>query len=368
MGRGFSAREGGHRGRRARTLVATLAAVLVAGLLAAAPAGALDYPTGWNGQNPFTCDVQDVGFGTAFPHPDADPFCVEFDKRRQNVTELGVVDFLSQEPARVAAASTKCFYFQSDHWRGSIVQGDPSTKTYEWDGHYFFDKARGEGGVWVSNFNFNGRTFDPSSLPGMPSEYARYFGPGTGGVITRNEVQADPSCIEKAKTQPPYAKPAPGARGCLAAKGTIGSRQIAGVSLGESEARVRGALGPPHLVRRGFLRWCYQDGSSLRAGNAADRSGDFGAGDSDPTRVVLVTNRGFTVRGIGPGASVRVLRRAFRGARRRFSVNGKAVWTLARTGRLVAGVRRGRVAYLALYDRGTIRSLRTLKSWLRRGG
>ena len=40
------------------------------------------------------------------PHPEADPFCVEFDKRRQNVTELGVVDFLSKEPARVAAASS----------------------------------------------------------------------------------------------------------------------------------------------------------------------------------------------------------------------------------------------------------------------
>ena len=114
------------------------------------------------------------------PHPEADPYCVEFDKRRQNVTELGVVDFLSKEPARVAAASSKCFYFQSDHWRGSVVQADGSTKTYEWDGHYFFDKARAEGGVWVTNFNFNGQTFDPSQLPGMPPEYAQHFGPGHG--------------------------------------------------------------------------------------------------------------------------------------------------------------------------------------------
>ena len=112
---------------------------------ACAPALAADYPTGWDGENPFTCELQQVGFGTAVPHPGADPYCVEFDKRRQNVTELGVVDFLSQEPARVAAATDKCFYFQSDHWRGSIVQGDSSTKTYEWDGHYFFDKARGRG-------------------------------------------------------------------------------------------------------------------------------------------------------------------------------------------------------------------------------
>jgi len=105
-------------------LIAAVAAGLTA--LAAAPAGALAPPTGWNGANPFNCDLQYVGSGTAFPHPDADPFCVDFDKRRQNVTDLGVVDFLSQEPARVAAAVPKCFYFQSDHWRGSVVQDDGS--------------------------------------------------------------------------------------------------------------------------------------------------------------------------------------------------------------------------------------------------
>ena len=337
-------------------------------LAGCAPAWGANYPTGWNGDNPFSCELQNVGFDTAYPHPEADPFCVEFDKRRQNVSELGVVDFLSQEPARVAAASQKCFYFQSDHWRGSLVQDDPSTKTYEWDGHYFFDKARGEGGVWVSNFNFNGRTYDPSSLPGMPSEYARYFGPGTGGVITRNDVPADPRCVELAKTRPPYAKPAPGARGCLVPKGGVNSRGIGGLSLGDTETRARGLFGAPHLVRRGFLRWCYQDGSSLRGGQASDRSGDFGQGDADPTLVVLATSRAFRARGVGPGSTLRALRRAFPGARRRFSVNDKAAWTLSRTGRMVAGVRRGRVAYLAVYDRTRIRTLGALKTYLRRGG
>ena len=55
------------------------------------------------------------------------------------------------------------------------------------------------------------------------------------------------------------------------------------------------------------------------------------------------------------------------GARRRFSVNSKAAWTLSRTGRMVAGVRRGRVAYLAVYDRTRIRTLGALKAYLRRG-
>jgi hypothetical protein len=343
-----------------------LAAAAVA-LALSAPALASDAPTGWNGDNPFTCELQDVGFGTAYPHPDADPFCVKFDKRRQNVSQLGVVDFLSQEPARVAAASPKCFYFQEDHWRGSLVQDDPSTKTYEWDGHYFFDKAKGEGGVWVSNFNFNGRTFDPSSLPGAPPEYSRYFGPGTGGIITRNNVPADPNCVEKAKTKPPYARPAAGARGCLAPKGTLTSRGIGGLSLGDTESKARGLFGAPHLILRGFLRWCYQDGTSLRAGQPTERSGDFGSGDTEPTRMVLATNGTFRARGVGPGSKLRALRRAFPGARRRFTVNTKTVYTLARRGRMVAGLRHGRVVYLAVYDRTRIRTLAALKGYLRRG-
>jgi hypothetical protein len=61
-----------------------------------------------------------------------------------------------------------------------LVQDDPSTKTYEWDGHYFFDKARGEGGVWVTNFNFNGRESDPRSLPGVPVRVLPGTRPGHG--------------------------------------------------------------------------------------------------------------------------------------------------------------------------------------------
>ncbi|HVE68100.1 MAG TPA: hypothetical protein VNB64_05915, partial [Solirubrobacteraceae bacterium] len=271
---------------------------LVVLALPVASAGAADYPTGWNGQNPFQCELQQAGFGPVGPNPAADPYCIEFDKRRQNVTQLGVVEFMSQEPARVAAASDKCFYFQSDHWRGSIVQDDASTKTYEWDGHYFFDKARGEGGVWVTNFNFNGRTQDPGQVPGMPAQYARYFGPGTGGFITRNGFDGpDPRCVEKARTSPPYVPPRAGARGCLVAKGGMSSRAVGGVRLGDAESRVRSLLGSPQLVRRGFLRWCYQDGTSIRVGGGSDRSGDSGAGDDDPAHVLLTTSRAFRTRG-----------------------------------------------------------------------
>jgi hypothetical protein len=346
-----------------------LAAIALAALASAGPAHAVAPPTGWNGENPFVCVLQQAGFGETGPDPGADPYCVEFDKRRQNVTQLGVVDFLAKEPGRVAAASDKCFYFQSDHWRGSIVQDDGTTKTYEWDGHYFFDKARGEGGVWVTNFNFNGRTDDPSRLPGMPSEYARYFGPGTGGMITRNEVPTDPRCVERARTGPsPYRQPGPGARGCLAAKGGITSRQIAGVSLGTPESRVRALFGAPFLTKRGFLRWCYQDGTSVRVGQSSDRSGEAGADDDQDTAMVLSTSRAFRTRGVGPGSTLGALRRAFRGARRRTVAGGAAVYALSRRSRMLAGVRRGRVIWLAVYDTARIRSVADLRGWVTRAG
>jgi hypothetical protein len=345
-----------------------LAGVVLVSALLAAPATAADPPTGWNGENPFTCELQNAGLGPVGPHPEADPYCVEFDKRHQNVSQLGVVDFLSQEPGRVAAASDKCFYFQSDHWRGSVVQDDATTKTYEWDGHYFFDKARGEGGAWVTNFNFNGRTSDPGQIPGMPPQYGRYFGPGTGGMISRNGFDGpDPACAAKAKAKPPYAAPGPGARGCLVAKGGMSSRTLAGVRLGDTESRVRALLGSPQLVRRGFLRWCYQDGTSIRVGGASDRSGESGAGD-EPAQLLLTTSRAFRTRGIGAGVSLAALRRAFPGALRRYTVNGRAVWSLSRRSPIVAGVRGRRVAWLAIYDRGQVPGLRTLREYLRRAG
>src|SRR5947209_6036213 len=122
--------------RRTRAIVAGLLGVAALG--AAPAAHALAPPSPWDGGNPFRCTVQNAGFGTAVPDPAADPYCVSFDKTHQSVDDLGIVDFLSKEPARVAAAAPKCFYFQEDHWRGTVDQGN-ATAIYEFVGHYFFD-------------------------------------------------------------------------------------------------------------------------------------------------------------------------------------------------------------------------------------
>jgi hypothetical protein len=178
-----------------RILLAVVAIVLL--LVAAVTATAAPIAP-YDGTNPFRCKVQKLGTGVEYPDPEADPLCVEFDKTNQNVTEFGIVEFLLNEPARTAAAVPKCFYYQIDHWTGSIVQGGEPT-LWHWDGKYFFDKAKGMGGVHVENFTIGGVPADPTLLPGFPMEFSPYFGPGEGGAYVTLGA-GEPSCAEKVDT------------------------------------------------------------------------------------------------------------------------------------------------------------------------
>ena len=193
------------RTRRLATLPAAASLAAIAALAFTGPAPAQQGLRGYDGSNPFDCELQQAGTGTEFPDPDADPFCVEYDKTHQNVTELGVVEFLAQEPARVAAASDKCFYYQHDHWRGSVFPDDPATETYNFDGSYYFNKATGSGGVYVENFRIAGQSSDPTLLPGFPEEYKPFFGEGRGGVQGSGSVPVDPRCAAIAQSDDPRA-------------------------------------------------------------------------------------------------------------------------------------------------------------------
>jgi len=346
---------------------AAVPALLALALLAVTASGASAPPSPWDGVNPFNCELQPAGYGAVVAHPDADPFCIDFDKRHQSVADGGVVYFLLQEPARTALAAPKCFYFQSDHWRGSVVQDDGSTKTYEWDGHYFFNKATGDGGVWVTNFNLNGHTFDPSTLPGMPEEYGKHFGPGTGGFITHNEFPADPNCVAQAAKSSPYAKPPPAGRSprCGAATGRIGATHLGPVTLGMPETKVWAELGTPERVQRGFLRFCLAGGGKELVGLPGDRSGLSGGPGDDPARFLLTTSAKLrTAKGVGRGDSAAAVRRAYPGAREWF-VQGYTHVSRIGQGFLV-GIKDGRVRFLAAYDAGRIHSANAVRDWLRR--
>src|SRR5205807_5135908 len=81
------------RSRARRVMVVAMAVVVVVmGALAGVPLGVVGgggggvaqaagpQPAPWDGVNPFRCELQNAGMGTSVPHPEADPFCVEYDK------------------------------------------------------------------------------------------------------------------------------------------------------------------------------------------------------------------------------------------------------------------------------------------------
>jgi hypothetical protein len=319
-------------------LLAVAALAVVAG-----SASAADPIMGYDGSIPFDCELQQLGTGTDFPHPDADPFCVEYDKRHQNVTELGVVQFLAQEPARFAAAGPKCWYFQRDHWVGSVVQDDGTTQTYKWDGSYYFDKARGLGGVFIDNFSINNQTGDPRELPGFPEDWKPYFGPGRGGVQTTDTVRADPRCVAKAKATPP-----PGPYHCPEVSGSVRDR-IGPLALGIRRRDAEDALGPPARETNGVARWCTAQGGKLSGGFIHDR-----------LAFAMTTSPKFSARGYAPGDASGKARKRFRKITQR---GGVAVLAASTRGRLVLlGVDRKRIRFIALAPART--RAKTLNAWL----
>jgi hypothetical protein len=318
-----------------RAIVGTLAVFLCATSAAAAQ------PQPYDGQNPFTCTLQQVGRGTDFPFPDADPFCVEFDKTQQNVTELGVVDFISKEPARVAAASPKCFYFQRDHWTGSAVQGQ-SPEAYHWDGSYFFDKARGMGGVYVENFRIGGQTGDPSQMPGFPEEWKPYFSAGRGGVQSGDTVQADPQCATKA---PGGSMPSPAGSGCRVPGGRIGNG-MAGLALGATRKRAKANLGTPRTESRRYLVWCLDGGGRIVAAVRGR------------VKLLFTDAPEFDTRGIRVGNPRRDSLKRMRREHRFGSVRGTNVFVAhERKRKLYVGFKHARAAWIAVSGKRVSRKL-----------
>jgi hypothetical protein len=366
-----------HHGRvqpRARTRAAALiaAAALVAALMALAGtsrAASLP-PTPWDGVNPYNCVIQNAGTGTAVPAPSADPYCVSFDKTNQNVTQLGLATFALNEPARTAAAVPKCFYFQEDHWRGSVVQSNGSTEVYEFIGHYFFNKATGDGGAWITDFNLAHETFDPTQIPGFPPADGQYFGPGTGGVITHDDVPVDPQCAALAAKGHVYAQQPTAAPRCVANGGQVNGRGIGPLALGTGEQTVRAEIGPPKQVEHGVLSYCVTGGGTLMVGQPGDRSGTLGSAGNAPTVLLATTSPSYVLLGhghaeIAVGEHTGRLRRAFKRAHAsRTRIHGLRMWRLGDG--VIALTGHGRVRYLATYDRKTVHSAAALNRYLGR--
>jgi hypothetical protein len=298
----------------------------------------------WDGTNPFNCVEQDVGTGTDYPDPGADPLCVKFDKTNQNVTDFGIAEFAAQEPARVAAAADKCFYFQHDEWTGSIVQGS-EPELWHWEGRYFYDRAKGIGGVSVVDLRVGSTPQD--ATPYVPPEYTDYFAPGGGGggVVTY-ESNPDPTCVAKVDTDEErsavYAN-VPDFGKCVAPGGKIRARKVGRARLGATREAVIEKVGGP-AERSSDVRdvWCVVGGGALSVRFAADRS-----------TAIRTTAPGHSLRDVGPGASAGDIRAAgFEQLRRgeKSRVFGLPGHKLGR--KITAGVRGGSAIWLKMSDAG----------------
>jgi hypothetical protein len=317
------------------SLRGALAAVSLTLLAAPAAAAAQSSPFApWDGTNPFNCTLQDVGTGTDYPDPEADPFCVKFDKTNQNVTDFGIVEFAAQEPSRIAAASPKCFYFQHDEWTGSVMQGQ-QPELWHWDGRYFFDKAKGIGGVSVRAFRIGGTPQD--ATPFVPPSYRPYFDEtGGGGVISTLESGPDPSCVAKADSeeeQTAVYSNQPDFGDCVPPRGKVRARKVGAARLGASRETVRAKVGEPKRSARNVDRWCVIGGGRLRVSYADDRAAS-----------VRTTTPGHAARGAGPGD------RAAR-ARREADLRRRARWDRGRNHVYEAPRRHGRLLLFGIRDR-----------------
>jgi hypothetical protein len=299
----------------------------------------------YDGQIPFKCELQQLGTGTDYPDPHADPLCVEFDKTNQNVTDFGIVDFTSQEPARVAAAGDKCFYFQRDHWTGSIQQG-AEPEIWHWDGDYWYDRARGVGGVSVRNYRIGGQPQD--ATPFVPAAYQPYFDEsGGGGAEVLMDSGPDPGCAAKVDTPEERNQvygDRPSEESCIDPGGGIRGKRVGRARLGAKREAVRKRLGPPSYARKRMDAWCLVGKGEIRT--AYRKSGRVNA--------VLTSGRGQSFHGVARGDRVQR-------ARRRLEIDSsmrlrgqRLLNVRARHGYVVFGTDGGRVRWLLVLGRDGI--------------
>jgi hypothetical protein len=167
----------------------------------------------------------------------------------------------------------------------------------------------------------------------------------TAADLMKGDVQVTRPSLGPHKPFPgrPGGPSTPPAAACLPASTRLGPNGAGPARLGRTPRRLRAAKVKPRSSAKGVFRYCV-DGSRGRV-SAIVRKG----------RVRLVTS---TVRADRPA-----LRKFPR--RRRLA---RGVFRAKPASRTVLGVRKGKVRYLGVADRGTSRNVRVLRALLRRAG
>ena len=132
---------------------------------------------------------------------------------------------------------------------------------------------------------------------------------------------------------------------CFPARVRVGRRSIWRASVGARRAAVLRRLGRPRARRRNVWRYCVRRGGRvLVVFNRRKR-----------VAFVASTARRHRRRGIGPRSTVRGMRAVFRGAGPRALPGGLVRFTRGSSRQVLFGTARGRVRYVAVADRSTLR-------------
>jgi hypothetical protein len=145
---------------------------------------------------------------------------------------------------------------------------------------------------------------------------------------------------------------------CLSRRSPIGPRNIGRVRLGYTRGRLlRLPVTPPRRTRRAF-QYCVKGAGGRVTAVFSSRS------KRGKVRLVTTTARRHGNRGLGVGSRASRFRRAYPNRR----LVTKGIYRARKGSRRLFGVRRGRVRFIAVADKGLARRPRSLRRYLRLAG
>ena len=183
------------------------------------------------------------------------------------------------------------------------------------------------------------------------------FAAARGRFACAGAAGIDPSALSLARVGAVAA--ARSSSSCLARRARVGRARIGRLKLGMTRKQLgsssrRAAVTAPTKTSKRY-RYCVKRSR-----------GHVSAVFGKRTRVELLiaTARRYANRGVHPGMSLRKARRTVKGMRRLT----KTVYRLSRRSRRIVGVRRGKVRYVGVASKRTLRSKRLLRTYVKRAG
>jgi hypothetical protein len=145
-------------------------------------------------------------------------------------------------------------------------------------------------------------------------------------------------------------------RSCLAARLKVGSRGVGRLKLRQKQEKLRRIAGTATVQRKLAWRYCVGDGKHGSLAVAFSPSLDV--------RLILTTAPGHAAGKIHRGSTVKQMRRVYRDAKGM----PHRTWFVSKSRGLVFGVRRGKIAFIAVADKRLIKDRGQLQVYMERLG